>query len=171
MMKSRPGRSLVAIRDSEVGAAASGVWLAGWKVGAFAVSAAYGAIGGSMLVFVTKIAAPETGGFTVAIALLTGAVIGGLGTLSGAVIGALVVVWVPYYTSQFMAAGFIPNDRGTSCSSTAGDGPILAGALYGVLLIAVVFVMPGASPTSSGGSARRSSASCPTCPSRPRSGG
>jgi branched-chain amino acid transport system permease protein len=113
------------------------VWLAGWKVGAFAVSAAYGAVGGSMLVFTTKIAAPETGGFAVAIALLTGAVLGGLGTLSGAVIGALAVVWVPYYTSQFM------RDRGTFLFFDAEDGPILASALYGVLLIAVVFVMPG----------------------------
>ena len=43
-----------------------------WKTGAFAISAAYGAVGGSMLVFITRIAAPETGGFTTAIALLTG---------------------------------------------------------------------------------------------------
>ena len=42
----------------------------------------------SMLVFVTRIAAPETGGFATAIALLTGAVLGGLGTISGAVMGA-----------------------------------------------------------------------------------
>ncbi len=95
MMKSRPGRSLIALRDSEVGAAVSGVWPAGWKVGAFAISAAYGAVGGSMLVFVTRIAAPETGGFATAIALLTGAVLGGLGTISGAVIGALAVTFVP----------------------------------------------------------------------------
>ena len=47
------------------------------------------------------------------------------------------MVWVPYYTSQFM------NDRGTFLFFDAEDGPILAGALYGVLLIAVVFVMPG----------------------------
>lgn len=137
MMKSRPGRSLVALRDNEVGAAVSGVWLAGWKVGAFALSAAYGAVGGSLLVFTTKIAAPETGGFAVAIALLTGAVLGGLGTLSGSVIGALAVVWVPYYTSDFM------NQQGSFLIFDAEDGPILASALYGVLLIAVVFVMPG----------------------------
>ena len=108
MMKSRPGRSLVALRDSEVGAAVSGVWPAGWKTGAFAISAAYGAVGGSMLVFVTRIAAPETGGFATAIALLTGAVLGGLGTISGAVIGALAVVFVPYYTSEFMAGRRLP---------------------------------------------------------------
>jgi branched-chain amino acid transport system permease protein len=148
MMKSRPGRSLVALRDSEVGAAVSGVWPAGWKTGAFALSAAYGAVGGSMLVFITRIAAPETGGFTTAIALLTGAVLGGLGTISGAVIGALAVVFVPYYSSEFMAGRsvfFIPaSDQPRSfLFFDATDGPLLANALYGILLIAVVFVMPG----------------------------
>jgi branched-chain amino acid transport system permease protein len=148
MMKSRPGRNLIALRDSEVGAAVSGVWPAGWKTGAFAISAAYGALGGSMLVFVTRIAAPETGGFATAIALLTGAVLGGLGTISGAVVGALAVTFVPYYTNEFMAGDgflFIPaSDRPRDfLIFQGGDGPILAGALYGVLLIAVVFVMPG----------------------------
>ena len=148
MMKSRPGRSLIALRDSEVGAAVSGVWPAGWKVGAFAISAAYGAVGGSMLVFVTRIAAPETGGFATAIALLTGAVLGGLGTISGAVIGALAVTFVPYFTSDFMSGGgflFIPSSDSPRSFwfFSEGDGPILASALYGVLLIAVVFVMPG----------------------------
>ncbi len=148
MMKSRPGRNLIALRDSEVGAAVSGVWPAGWKVGAFAISAAYGALGGSMLVFVTRIAAPETGGFATAIALLTGAVLGGLGTISGAVVGALAVTFVPYYTNEFMAGDgllFIPASDGPRdfFIFQGGDGPILAGALYGVLLIAVVFVMPG----------------------------
>jgi branched-chain amino acid transport system permease protein len=148
MMKSRPGRSLTALRDSEIGAAVSGVWPAGWKVGAFALSAAYGAVGGSMLVFLTHIAAPETGGFATAIALLTGAVLGGLGTISGAVVGALAVVFVPYYTTEFMSGRgflFIPSSDGARSFLffDEADGPILASALYGILLIAVVFVMPG----------------------------
>jgi branched-chain amino acid transport system permease protein len=99
-------------------------------------------------VFVTRIAAPETGGFATAIALLTGAVLGGLGTISGSVIGALAVTFVPYYTSDFMSGGgflFIPASDAPRhfWFFSEGDGPILAGALYGVLLIAVVFVMPG----------------------------
>ena len=148
MMKSRPGRNLIALRDSEVGAAVSGVWPTGWKTGAFAISAAYGAVGGSMLVFITRIAAPETGGFATAIALLTGAVLGGLGTISGAVVGALAVVFVPYYTNEFMAGDGVLLHTGVGRAAEllifqGGDGPILAGALYGVLLIAVVFVMPG----------------------------
>ena len=149
MMKSRPGRNLVALRDSEVGAAVSGVWPAGWKTGAFAISAAYGAVGGSMLVFITRIAAPETGGFATAIALLTGAVLGGLGTISGAVdwcargrVRARTTRTSSWPATAFL---FIPGVDGPRdfLIFQGGDGPILAGALYGVLLIAVVFVMPG----------------------------
>ncbi len=74
--------------------------------------------------------------------------IGGLGTISGSVIGALVVTFVPYFTSDFMSGGgllFIPSSSAPRhfWFFSEGDGPILASALYGVLLIAVVFVMPG----------------------------
>ena len=91
---------------------------------------------------------PRPVGSATAIALLTGAVIGGLGTISGSVIGALVVTFVPYFTSDFMSGGgllFIPSSSAPRhfWFFSEGDGPILAGALYGVLLIAVVFVMPG----------------------------
>ena len=101
-----------------------------------------------MLVFITRIAAPETGGFTTAIALLTGAVLGGLGTISGAVIGALAVVFVPYYTSRVHGRPrcvLHPRQRRPAELPVlrGSDGPILANALYGILLIAVVFVMPG----------------------------
>ena len=172
MMKSRPGRSLIALRDSEVGAAVSGVWLAGWKVGAFAISAAYGAVGGSMLVFVTRIAAPETGGFTIAIALLTGAVSVASARSLGPSSARLVVTFVPYFTSDFMSGGgflFIPSTDAPRhfWFFSEGDGPILARALYGVLLIAVVFVMPGGIAYFVRLVRRSSSASCPSCPTSP----
>ena len=74
--------------------------------------------------------------------------LGGLGTISGAVIGALAVVFVPYYTSEFMAGRsvfIIPASDGprSFLFFDASDGPLLANGLYGILLIAVVFVMPG----------------------------
>jgi len=64
------------------------------------------------------------------------------------VIGALVVTFVPYFTSDFMSGGgllFIPSSSAPRhfWFFSEGDGPILASALYGVLLNAVVFVMPG----------------------------
>ena len=55
---------------------------------------------------------------------------------------------MPYYTSEFMAGRgflFIPSSDhpGSFLFFEEADGPILASALYGILLIAVVFVMPG----------------------------
>ena len=97
-----------------------------------------GPIGGSMLVFVTKIAAPETGGFTVAIALLTGRCWAASARCPAR--SSARWPWCGCRTTRPSSW----TDRGhASCSSTREDGPILASALYGVLLIAVVFVMPG----------------------------
>lgn len=136
IVRSRVGRALQALRDNPTGAASSGVNLAAWKTGAFAVSAAYAAIGGSMIALAGGGVSPDTLGFLLAIQLISGLVLGGAATISGAVIGGLAVVYLPYYSSRWTAERsfwfFDPSDSG-----------LLANVLYGVLLIAVVFVMPG----------------------------
>jgi branched-chain amino acid transport system permease protein len=132
--RSRVGRALLAVRDNETGAAVSGVYPAGWKTSAFAVSAGFAAVGGSLQVLAIPVVGPETGGFVVAIELITGLVIGGLATISGAVIGGLAIVWLPELTKNW--GGYLP-------LFDEADAPLLANAAYGILLIAVVFVMPG----------------------------
>jgi branched-chain amino acid transport system permease protein len=134
MVRSRVGRALLALRDNETGAAVSGVYPAGWKTGAFAVSAGFAAVGGAMQVLAIPIVGPDSGGFVIAIELITGLVIGGVATISGAVLGALAIVWLPELTKNW--GSFVP-------LFSKSDGPILANAAYGILLIAVVFVMPG----------------------------
>jgi branched-chain amino acid transport system permease protein len=134
MMRSRVGRALLAMRDNEIGATVSGVYPAAWKMGAFGVSAAYASVGGAMLMLLVPIVGPDSGGFLVAIALITGLVLGGSSTISGAVVGGLAIVWLPELSKQWAVS--IP-----FLSET--DGPMFANVLYGVLLIAVVFVMPG----------------------------
>ena len=74
------------------------------------------------------------GSFTVtlSIALLTGAVIGGLGSLAGALWGSLVIVLVPTYVTD------VATSHGLS-SAVAANIPIAA---YGVVLIAVMLIFP-----------------------------
>ena len=136
LVRSRVGRALQALRDNPTGAAASGVHLAAWKTGAFAVSASYAAVGGSLIALAGGGVSPDTLGFLLAVQLLTGLVLGGAATVPGAVIGGLAVVYLPYYTSKWASGKsflfFDPSDSG-----------LLANVLYGVLLIVVVFVMPG----------------------------
>ena len=59
--------------------------------------------------------------------------LGGVATISGAIPGAILFVFVPYYTAQW------------SSKFSFLEGRIVApaDALYGVLLLAVVFVLPG----------------------------
>ncbi|MBA2953205.1 branched-chain amino acid ABC transporter permease [Nocardioides sp. MAH-18] len=133
-MRSRVGRAVVALRDNQIGAAVSGVHPATWKTSTFAVSAAYASLAGSLMMLAVPIVTPDSGGFLVAVTLITGMVIGGAGTISGAVIGGVAVVWLPELSKHW--AGALP-------LVSESDGTALSTAVYGAVLILVVFVMPG----------------------------
>ena len=81
---------------------------------------------------VTGIVAPGAYTLTLSIALLTGAVLGGLGTLPGALWGSLVLVLVPSFLTNVGASHGL---SGAASSSV----PIAA---YGVILIVVMLVFP-----------------------------
>jgi branched-chain amino acid transport system permease protein len=134
IIRSRVGRAVIALRDNEIGAVVSGVSPAAWRTATFAVSSAYAAVGGSMMTLAVPIVGPESGGFLVAVLLVTGLVLGGVATISGAVVGALAIVWLPELSKAWASSLPLLGE---------GDGPILADAVYGLLLIVTVFVMPG----------------------------
>jgi ABC-type branched-subunit amino acid transport system permease subunit len=81
---------------------------------------------------VTSLVAPGAFTITLSIALLTAAVIGGLGSLPGALWGSLVIVLVPTYVTD------VATSHGLS-SSAGSNIPIAA---YGVVLILVMLVFP-----------------------------
>jgi branched-chain amino acid transport system permease protein len=126
------GRSWRAVRDDETAAALSGLNVAWLRILAFAVSAACAGLGGALLGVTTTLVSPGSFTVTLSIALLTGAVVGGLGTLPGAVWGSLVIVLVPTYVTD------VATSHGLS-SSVAANIPVAA---YGVVLIVVMLVFP-----------------------------
>ena len=129
---SRIGRNWRAVRDDEVAAALSGVNVAATRILAFVVSAVCAGLAGSLLAIVTSLVAPGAFTITLSIALLTAAVIGGLGSLPGAVWGSLLIVLVPTYATDVAASHGL--------SSTVGSNiPIAA---YGAVLIFVMLVFP-----------------------------
>jgi len=130
--QSRIGRNWRAVRDNEVAASLDGINVAAARVRAFVVSAASAGLAGALLAIVTGLVAP--GGFTItlSIALLTAAVIGGLGSLPGALWGSLVIVLVPTYVTD------VSTSHGLS-STVGANIPIAA---YGVVLILVMLVFP-----------------------------
>lgn len=124
LMRSRYGLALIAARDNEIAAAASGVNLAVVKTVAFGVSGALTGLGGSLFaMFLGSLVADDSFTLLSAIALLTGLVIGGQATRFGPIVGGVAVVYIPYYTSDI------------------GQGQA-SGVLFGAALILLIFLAP-----------------------------
>lgn len=134
LVKSRPGRAMRAIRDNETGAAVSGIDLARTKTLAFGLASMLGGVAGTVYVMEVGIASPDDFTQLLAINLIVGLVVGGVGTLSGAVVGGLVVVFVPDWASSTESIAFIP-ERWV-------QGPT-GSLILGIMLIVLTFVMPG----------------------------
>ena len=124
MIKSRAGRSIIAIRDNETGAAVSGVNLAMTKTITFGVASVYGGISGFLFILEFQFISDTSVALNLAILLLAGLIVGGVGSIQGAVPAGLLMVFVPWLSSDW------------------GDGP-WGQVIFGVALIVLTFVMPG----------------------------
>jgi branched-chain amino acid transport system permease protein len=132
LARSRLGRSWQAIREDEVAAALAGLKVARLRILAFVISAACAGLAGAMLAITTTLVSPGSFTLSLSIALLTGAVIGGLGSLAGALWGSLVIVLLPTYITD------VATSHGYS-TAVAANIPIAA---YGVVLILVMLLFP-----------------------------
>lgn len=91
LARTRFGRSLRALRESEPAAIAVGIPVQQVKIAAFALSAAYAATAGGLLTTFQTYIHPDGFDFNVTILVLTMLVVGGLGSVSGAVTGAVLL--------------------------------------------------------------------------------
>lgn len=90
--RSRVGRSLRAIHDSEVAAEANGINASFLKLQAFIFSAFLAGLAGGIYAYYVTFISPAPFGFNMSIQFVLMAVIGGLGTVWGPVLGAGLVV-------------------------------------------------------------------------------
>jgi branched-chain amino acid transport system permease protein len=96
ILKTRVGRSFVAIRDSDIAAEVIGVNLTVYKTLAFAVSAFYAGIAGGLFGFVLGFFDPFTFNLILSIIFLVMVVVGGLGTVLGGIMGAALITYLQY---------------------------------------------------------------------------
>lgn len=122
LLNSRTGRAMMAIRDNEIAASSMGVNLALYKTLAFGISAGMTGIAGALGAIVVAYVSPDAYTFNFAIALFLGMVIGGVGWLPGSLFGAAFIVFVP--------------------NISEGISKGLSGAVFGVFIIAVIFLLP-----------------------------
>lgn len=124
LVKGRYGMAMIAVRENEIAASASGVNIAAMKTVSFGVSGAITGVGGSLFaMYIGSLFAEGSFTLLAGITLLIGLVIGGEATRMGPIVGAAAVVYLPYYTS----------------SLGQGQG---SAVLFAIALIAVIFVAP-----------------------------
>ncbi len=89
---SRLGRAWFAIRDDETAAVSCGINLLNYKVIAFAISAAFGAVGGAFFARWVTFLSPDMFKFWESFLILCMIVLGGMGNIWGVLAGAAVLV-------------------------------------------------------------------------------
>lgn len=94
LMKTRVGRAFVAIRDSEVAAEAMGINLTWYKTLAFAVSAFYTGVAGSLFAFALEHVSAGSFTLILSITFLAMVIMGGLASIMGSILGAAVLTYL-----------------------------------------------------------------------------
>ena len=122
LVRGRIGRAMMAIRDHAIAAEAMGVNLAMLKTRTFAVSALYTGIAGSLGAIAVAFVAPDSFGVFLSITLFVGLVAGGAASIGGTIVGAVFIEFVPNLADKLSKAA--------------------PGAVYGIILIAMLFLMP-----------------------------
>ena len=122
LLRGRTGRAIVAIRDNAIAAQSMGVNTALYKSLTFGVSAAYTGVAGALSAVTVAYVAPDSFDVFRSITFLVGIVIGGLASISGAIFGAFFIQFVPNWAQDISKAA--------------------PWAIYGVFLIAFMYVMP-----------------------------
>lgn len=129
LARSTFGKSLQALRDSEVAAASCGVAVAARKRSVFVFAAVLGALAGSLYAYWVNFVDTSTLGLDLSIQILIMATIGGLRTVWGAPVGAFLVL-----TLSQAAKNIIPQ----IAPSAGGQFEI---AVYGIALILVLLFL------------------------------
>lgn len=133
--RSRTGRALRAIRDSETAAQAMGVNAARYKVTAFVISAIFAGVGGSM--YTAQVGQLEANDLQFsaveAVLFLAAIILGGLGSITGSVIGAALLIMLPNVTNALKQ--IIRDSTGVTIEN-------FESIFYGLIIILCVFYMP-----------------------------
>ncbi len=138
LLRSRPGRALQTLRDSEVAAAVMGVNVQGYKARIFLVSSMYGGLAGVLYALSIGAVAPESFSLLLSVQFLAMIVLGGLGSVWGAAVGAAFVSALPLVFQEYAdLLPYIaePGSPGIVASQAAAF-------LYGLAVVLVVLFEP-----------------------------
>ena len=119
---SRFGRALIAIRDAEVAAEASGIAKPGLLMLVFLFSGAIAGVAGGLFASLQSYITPDAFTFDLSVLFFIAILIGGRGSILGPLLGTILLTVLPEFAAPLVAWSTF---------------------LYAVLLLVIVLVMPG----------------------------
>ena len=122
LARGRTGQAMMAVRDHPVAAEAMGINLAALKTRTFAASAMFTGIAGALSTIAVQFVAPDLFNFLLSITIFVGLVVGGVDSIIGALFGGAFIELVPNIANDISKAA--------------------PGAIYGLILIGFMFLMP-----------------------------
>ncbi len=122
LVRGRIGIAMRAVRDHPLAAEATGIDVALFKTRTFAVSAMVTGIAGSMGAVAVGFVAPDSFTVLLSITLFVGLVVGGVASVAGPVFGGAFIAFLPNVAEEVSKAA--------------------PGAVYGVVLIAFMYLLP-----------------------------
>jgi branched-chain amino acid transport system permease protein len=120
--RSRFGRALVAIRDAEIAAQATGISKSGVLVSVFLFGGAAGGVAGALFATLQSYISPEAFTFDLTILFFIAILVGGRGSVIGPLLGTIILTVLPEFAAPLVQWSTF---------------------LYAVLLLVIVLVMPG----------------------------
>ncbi|EMF28059.1 branched-chain amino acid ABC transporter permease [Streptomyces pseudogriseolus] len=140
LLRSRPGRALAALRDSETAAAVMGVDVARHRSAAFVVSSMYAGLAGVLLALAFRRVVPDYFSLVLSVDYLAMIVIGGLGSVAGATAGAVFVTALPLLMTRY--ADQLPLVAAPGSAEGAVGPTEAARYLYGAAIVLVLLYAP-----------------------------
>jgi branched-chain amino acid transport system permease protein len=131
LVRSRAGRALGAVNDSEVAAECLGVDTFSLRLRVFVLAAAYAGAAGVFYAHWLAVVSPEAAGFEVSVEMLLMVVLGGLGSVWGALTGA-VTVQILDEGARDLITKVVPG--------ASGEVQLIA---FGVVLVLLIMLVPG----------------------------
>ncbi|KDA05458.1 hypothetical protein DC31_15995 [Microbacterium sp. CH12i] len=143
LVRSSVGRSIIAIRDSELAARVVGVNTNRRLIGGYILSSALGGLAGALYIAQLRYASIEQFGLEMALQFIIIVTVGGLASAWGPVIGSAVICAIPLLAGKY--ANLMPFIKPDSAAPD-GEWGIPAGqfsvVVYGVLLILILLFEP-----------------------------
>jgi branched-chain amino acid transport system permease protein len=141
-----PGRTLKAIRDSEIAAVSSGISLARYKTLAFALSAFYAGVAGSLFAIARGFMNPDIIPIVLSVYLVAALALGGIDSFAGLILGAAAI-----YVLQNRAGDVTDWINHLPAVNLNPQRPGMPDVIFGAVLILVLIILP----TGVGGALRR----------------